>query len=232
MKWILGLDLGQASDRSALAVLEQPSLQKPRNYAVRHLERFELGTAYPKVVERLKELIRKGNLQGCFLAVDMTGVGRPVVDFLKQAALPARIWPITITSGKSVSCDHYSYGVPKRELVSVLQVLLQAQRIKISKDLPAAAELKRELSNFRSKFTPSANEVFGPEKSTQHDDLVLALALAAWSGERLREPFELPYDKPKPTAPAAPLNVFQRVLKEMEAQDEREDNWPRIWGRR
>jgi hypothetical protein len=226
MKWILGLDLGQAADRSALAVLEQPSLKKPRTYAVRHLERFELGTPYPKVVERLKELIRKANLNGCLLAVDMTGVGRPVVDLLKQASLPARIWPISITSGKSVSTDGYSFSVPKKDLVAVLQVLFQSQRIKICKTLPTAVELMRELSDFRSKFTESANEVFGPEKSTQHDDLVLALALAAWAGERLQEPFELPYDKPKPPEPAKPLNYIQRIVQEMEAQDEREDNWP------
>jgi hypothetical protein len=230
MGWILGLDLGQAADRSALAILEYRELKKPRTYSVRHLERFELGTPYPSVVARLKEILKRPELAHSLLAVDMTGVGRPVVDLLKQAALDVRIWPITITSGKSPSCDGYSYSVPKRDLVAVLQVLLQTRRLKIASGLPVAAELMRELSDFRSKFTESANEVFGPEKSSQHDDLVLALALAAWSGERQPEPFELPFDVPKPQPPARPKSRLEEVIEEMEAEEEREDRWGNPWG--
>ena len=231
MGWILGLDLGQAADRSALAILEQPDLKKPRTYCVRHLERFEMGTPYPSVVSRLKEILKRPELEHSLLAVDMTGVGRPVVDLLKQAALEVRIWPITITSGKSPSCDGYSYSVPKRDLVAVLQVLLQTRRLKIAKGLPVAAELMRELSDFRSKFTESANEVFGPEKSSQHDDLVLALALAAWSGERQPEPFEWPFNVSKPEPPAPPKTRLQEIYEEMQAEDDREDGYGNPWRR-
>src|SRR5689334_13159211 len=51
--YVSGLDLGQASDFTALAVLEKTIFPDPSptgkpviNYAVRHLERFPLGTAY------------------------------------------------------------------------------------------------------------------------------------------------------------------------------------------
>lgn len=91
MGWILGLDLGQAADRSALVIAEQPHLKRPRTYCVRHLERFELGTPYPSVVNRLKEILKRPELKHSLLAVDMTGVGRPVVDLLKQADLDVRI---------------------------------------------------------------------------------------------------------------------------------------------
>jgi hypothetical protein len=45
---------------------------------VRHLERFELGTCYPAVIERVREFIRtpidgKSSIAGL---VDKTGVGR------------------------------------------------------------------------------------------------------------------------------------------------------------
>ncbi|MBX9677777.1 MAG: hypothetical protein K2X38_03355 [Gemmataceae bacterium] len=231
MGWLLGLDLGQVADRSALAIVEQPDLKKPRSYCVRHLERFELGTPYPTVVARLKKILQRPELAHSVLAVDMTGVGRPVVELLKQASLDVRLWPITITSGKAPSCDGYSYSVPKRDLVAVLQVLLQTRRLKIAKGLPAAAELIRELSDFRSRFTESANEVFGPEKSSQHDDLVLALALAAWAGEHQREPFELPFDVPKPPPPPPPKTRLQEILEEMEAEDDRGDRWANPWRR-
>lgn len=113
----------------------------------------------------------------------------------------------------------------------MLQVLLQTRRLKIAKGLPVAAELMRELSDFRSRFTESANEVFGPEKSSQHDDLVLALALAAWSGDLLREPFELPYDVPKPQPPAPSKTRLQEIIEEMQAEDDREDGYSNPWRR-
>jgi len=74
--------------------------------------------------------------------------------------------------------------VPKKELVASLQVLLQTRRLKVAKTLPEAATLVRELETFRVKVTEAANETFGAWREGQHDDLVLAVALAAWMGER------------------------------------------------
>ena len=34
-----------------------------------------------------------------YLAVNSTGVGRPVVDLLRERQLPCRLWPAVITSG-------------------------------------------------------------------------------------------------------------------------------------
>jgi hypothetical protein len=47
-----------------------------------------------------------------------------------------------------------------------------------------AATLVRELQNFQVKITAAANETFGVWRDGQHDDLVLAVALASWWGER------------------------------------------------
>jgi hypothetical protein len=74
--------------------------------------------------------------------------------------------------------------VPKKELVASLQVLLQTRRLKVAKTLPEAATLVRELETFRVKVTEAANETFGAWREGQHDDLVLAVALAAWVGEQ------------------------------------------------
>jgi hypothetical protein len=77
--------------------------------------------------------------------------------------------------------------VPKKELVSVLQVMLQARRIKVAPTLPEAKTLVRELTTFQVKITPAANEVFGAWREGQHDDLVLAVAIAIWQAEHLLE---------------------------------------------
>ena len=44
--------------------------------------------------------------------------------------------------------------MPKRDLVSLMQVLLQTQRLKVAEGLPDAAVLVEELLNFRVKIDP------------------------------------------------------------------------------
>jgi hypothetical protein len=62
------------------------------------LERMELGTPYPEVARRVREITRAADLRGrCRLAVDSTGVGRPVVDLLRRAELECILMPVTIT---------------------------------------------------------------------------------------------------------------------------------------
>ncbi len=59
----IGADLGQAQDPTALAVAEV----QPPEIHVRHLQRLPLGTPYPKVVERIGDLVNK--LPGAALQV-------------------------------------------------------------------------------------------------------------------------------------------------------------------
>jgi len=191
MRWILGLDLGQVSDYSALVALQQNERADARHYAVRHLERFALGTPYPAVAARVQDLVSRLPLAASCLVVDQTGVGRAVVDLLRQS-LAAQVRPITITAGHAVRWDGSSTHVPKRELVGAVQVLLQTRRLQISAKLTLAAVLKTEMQNFRVRIVASAQEVFGADRAGQHDDLMLALALAAWVGETIPEPYTGP----------------------------------------
>jgi hypothetical protein len=99
--------------------------------------------------------------------------------------------PVTITAGHEVTLSEAGrFRVPKKELVGVLQVLLPARRLRIAQSLPEAAILAKELETFQVKITAAANEAFGAWREGQHDDLVLAVALAAWAGER-----GLPYEE-------------------------------------
>lgn len=192
MQWILGLDLGQVNDYSALVALEQTARANARHYAVRHLERFALGTPYPAVSARVQHLVSRPPLTACCLVVDQTGVGRAVVDLLRQSSLAALVRPITITAGHAVHWDGSSTHVPKKELVGAVQVLLQTRRLQISAKLGLAEVLKKEMQNFRVRIVASAQEVFGADRAGQHDDLMLALALAAWVAETIPEPYTGP----------------------------------------
>jgi hypothetical protein len=198
-RYVLGLDLGQTSDFTALAVLERHPVesaeQKP-DYTLRHLRRFPLGTAYTEIVPAVGAVRRSEPLRQAPLVVDQTGVGRAVVDMLRQSA--CGVIPVTITGGHAttVTADG-SYHVPKKELITALQVVLQGRRLQIARSLPDAATLVRELQQFQLKITAAANEVFGVWREGQHDDLVLALALACWWSERV-PPFEAPTVIPTP----------------------------------
>jgi hypothetical protein len=213
IKYIVGLDLGQTNDYTALAILEQtrymerpnrvgafggirswhglntvpasnPAVKKKKTYAVRHLERFPLGTPYPTICDRLVDLFSRPGLSGATLVVDQTGVGRAVLDTIRQARPQAMIRPITITAGHSITPDEGGWHVPKKELVSVMQILLQSRRLQVARQLPMATVLVKELETFRVKVTASANETFESWRERDHDDLVLAVAMAAWVSER------------------------------------------------
>ena len=171
---------------------QKPQKLHERTYSIRHLERFVLGTSYPAICKRVVDLCNTPQLERCLLAVDMTGVGRAVVDMLVAMRPRAHIVPITITAGKGVTSDNRGgWHVAKKELVSVLQVLLQSRRLKIAKSLANAAVLVRELETFKVKVTSSANETFEAWREKDHDDLVLSVALATWLAERGSQQFWL-----------------------------------------
>ncbi len=185
-----GLDLGQTKDYTAIAVLERTLEGKEATYACRYLYRYPLGTSYVTIAGEVAKLMQRPPLPKSVLVVDQTGVGRPVVDVLRQTAIPATLWPVTITAGAAVVTGaDGGLHVPKRQLVSTLQVLLQSGRLKIDASLPHAATLTRELQNFKVKITLAANESFEAWREADHDDMVLALALAAWMAERPKKRF-------------------------------------------
>ena len=192
--FIIGVDLGQARDYTAIAVLERfeeltGEAVKGRwttavRYEMPHLERPPLGTSYPDIIERLKDLIaRLPDHKRLKIVVDRTGCGRPVVDLMRKEKLS--VIPVTITAGGSVTGGvHGGYNVPKRELVSNLAIIFQAGRLKISRALPEAAQLVEELQNFKIKVTLAGNDTYEAWRESDHDDLVLAAAMAAWYGEK------------------------------------------------
>lgn len=182
-KFHLGLDLGQARDFSALAILERES---ERISSVRHLQRFPLGAAYAEIVDRTRGTLSRPHLRGWSpLAVDATGVGRPVMDLFTARPVGCRATAITIHAGDEVGVGSNRFSVPKRDLVALLQVQLQRGRLKVASSLSAADLLMREMSDFRSSISETGHDSYGVWRTGGHDDLVLAVALALWHGNRV-----------------------------------------------
>lgn len=228
--FILGVDLGQSMDFTALTVLERTPVDTGKtvtsvrhtstirsnstygtgepyyrgvgrrtvvtpvfenHYAARHLERLPTGTPYPMQVARVKELYLALKRQGGDtprVVVDWTGVGRPVVDMLREAGLSP--FAVFITGGDAVHQDAKNYRVPKRDLVGIVQVLLQTGRLKIASALPEAATLTAELLAFKVNLSQRGHDTYGNDvgdwRENPHDDLVLATALACWLGEQTK----------------------------------------------
>ena len=195
VRHFVGLDLGQTHQYSALAVLERPiairgyTIADIRpSYAVRHLERFPPGTPYPEIAGAVRTVIQSPAVSGAMLLVDVTGVGKAVKELLHDE-LWNRVWctfvPITVVgSGPNAGGSTVGIAVPKLELVGTMQVLLQTGRLKIADSLAAAPVLVRELESFRAAPPVLRGEAIEQWRERDHDDLVLAVAVAAWAGEQ------------------------------------------------
>jgi hypothetical protein len=184
--YFVGLDLGQSQDFSAIAVMEMHGLTKATyKFNCVHLQRWQIHTSYPAIVADTVRMMNSRELQQGkmrpVLAVDGTGVGAAVIDLFKRERMNARLEPIQITGGSEVTKENGTNRVPKRDLVSTVQVYLQNQRLKIASELPEAETLIRELQNFQVKINDNAHDSYGAWREGTHDDLVLAAALALWS---------------------------------------------------
>lgn len=192
MNFTIGIDLGMITDYSALAVTERliaakevpfnggKDIQEDDHHHVRYIKRWDLGTPYPEIIKQTGALMRKANLQDAEMIIDATGVGKKVVELFQiayQRELLGNHWPrgYVITAGRKATKTE----VPKRELVSNMQALLQTGRIKVGQ-FPEATILRGELMHFRAKVLPNGYETYESARERDHDDLVLAVALACW----------------------------------------------------
>jgi hypothetical protein len=189
IKYVLGADLGQSMDPTALSVLEHTHAfrewerggrdQFEDTFDVRHLQRLPLGLSYPAVVQETARLLARPPLVGnCELVLDATGVGRPVADLFDVAGLqPTRV---TITAGDAQSWADGGWHVSKTTLISTLDARLHTGELRFAAELTEAGAMAEELRDFRRHVSASGRFQY-EARATKHDDLVLAVAIALWS---------------------------------------------------
>jgi hypothetical protein len=142
--------------------------------------------AYPKIVEGVRRLVLQQRLRGnCALVVDSTGVGAPVVDMLRRAGLGCEIAAVTITGGERETRK----CVPKQDLIAGLQTLVEQQYLRIAKSLKHTHLLLRELENMKATRSEAGHMRMNADGAGEHDDLVIALALACWRAGRRENGF-------------------------------------------
>jgi hypothetical protein len=153
----LGIDLARKHDFTAIIGLNMMR-------RVFHVERFQLE--WPQQRQRISALALR---TGAFLEVDATGVGDAFIPSLREAGL--QVEPYIISSNPQ-----------KTSLIDYLRVQFEQNSISIPDD-PA---LLHELDTFEylvaeedDKKKPLEKYQYGAPPGG-HDDMVIALALAAW----------------------------------------------------
>ena len=204
--FVVGLDLGKQRDFTALVVNEAFACENvhykrskfepdphpvARKRIFRHsivnIRRYPLGTPYPEIYASVKKVMeqlppREGLANQ--LVADQTGVGGPVLDGLRHIGL--RPIGVTITGGTAIShISHDTVNVPKGVLASTLDAALGQNRLDITSAAAGSQQFRDELAAFQVKIRASGVEAFEAEREQDHDDLVMAAALAVWRGDNL-----------------------------------------------
>jgi hypothetical protein len=187
---IAGLDLGKSADYSALVPLRKVGMTADAGhrpmpvYTCAAVKRWPLGTSYTAVVADVVRLFEGRGYAGGDLVIDGTGVGAGVVDAFRHARPRATVHAVVLTGGHAETRrPHNTRHVSKVILIHTALMAVLQGRVKFARRIPEAAVIRRELSGYTLKVSPSANEIY-EARDCEHDDLVLALCLAVYFGDR------------------------------------------------
>ncbi len=203
MNYYLGVDFGSQQDYTALALVKRNDIIKKEysmvqgfteedvctEYQLLFIERMDLGTPYQKVVDRVNMILRDEDLRGDTVVVpDATGVGIPIVQLMRSQGVSPMI-PISIHGGQATNKNDFGgYSVPKRDLVSSLAIVVQSRRLRVASDINYRMQLVHEMQSFVPKFTKNGGDTYEALMEKDHDDLVMALAMAVWLAEKHGRP--------------------------------------------
>ena len=201
MDVLIGADIGQRQDPTAIAVAELQWRGEGKrdgrddHWVIRHLGRLPLGTPYPDIVAEIVTIVTtvkariervvvplgpgyheiKERRPHVTLYVDGTGVGQPVVDLLTAAGVnPVGCY---FVHGERRTQQGREVRLGKAWMVSRLQALAQTQRLHLPQTAEAEAT-RKELLDYEIRVSDDGPDTYGAFRTGRHDDLVTALGLA------------------------------------------------------
>jgi len=183
---ILGVDVGQKSKSTGVAVVEiddrkEGSRGLVNHYLVHFLERLPAVMSFPAMAQRLSEIsggIFRKSSQEPYAYINATGLGQPVIDLFRGEIREVRhIQPVYFNHGDQRREEDRKIYLGKAHLVSRLQVLLQSGRLHLPSS-PEAEQLAQELRDYEIEVREDANDRYGAFRVGTQDDLVTALGLA------------------------------------------------------
>ncbi len=189
-EFILSLSLGSGGVSSGLAVVEPkpiarksdkeasaPGHDEAVNFEVIWLERFGADRRYPAIIGRVAEIVAMRQLgQHYTLLVDITATGRPPLKLFEDRGQYPRA--LQVVAGTEETYVSGVQSVPRRDMVSAAQMLLQSNRLLVAAELEFARDLVVDLQAFDPQPPPAR------QAPHRNEDLVRAVAIAAWWGDR------------------------------------------------
>lgn len=151
--WVtIGADLARVQDWTVLYALNS----KRETVEIQRFQRLDWSFQKMRVVEMYRRL------KAARLVIDATGVGDPVVEDLRKQGMNIEIVKFT--------------NETKANIVENLMLLFEQGVVRIPKD----DVLLEELRGFDFSVSRRTGNTFYEAPEGRHDDMVIALALAAW----------------------------------------------------
>lgn len=188
---MISLSLGTAAEPSGLVVVKPwSSLYPPDGLApgagvgnrfdVVWIQRFPVSHPLPAIINRVSEIFSlKQVSRESIILLDISSVGTaPLRAFQARGMYPAAI-DLTNTGAEGFTND--AQQVPLRDVIGASQVVLETARLKVAGALEEATTLVSDLQAFDPKPIARNPDLRGGRNT----DLVLALAVALWWGDRL-----------------------------------------------
>ncbi len=152
--FVAGIDLAKENDFSVIMIIEASTSE------IVFVDRFR-RLSWPLQVERITKILTEYRVRET--VIDATGVGDAVNDFLTEQ-YKGIVHPYKISGIEA-----------KKQIIQNLQVLFERGQIKI----PKLEWLIKELEHYEYQVTKTGKYTYNAPEG-QHDDGVIALALAAW----------------------------------------------------
>ena len=188
---IISLSLGTVAEPSGLVVVKPWSSKYPpagrlpeagvgTYFDVVEIERFPAGRPLPAIINRVSEIASDKRVsRESIILLDISSVGTaPLRAFQTRGMYPAAI---DLTNAGAEGYANDAQQVPLRDAIGAAQVVLETTRLKVARALKLATTLVSDLQAFDSKPIARNPDLRGGRNT----DLVLALAVALWWGDRL-----------------------------------------------
>ncbi len=188
---MISLSLGAVAEPSGLVVVKPWSSMYPpdglapeagagNGFDVIWIERFPAGRPLPAIINRVSEIASDKRVsRESIILLDISSVGpAPLRAFQSRGMYPAAV-NLANTGAEGYTND--AQQVPLRDVIGASQVVLETARLKVAGALEEAKTLVSDLQAFDPKPIARNPDLRGGRNT----DLVLALAVALWWGDRL-----------------------------------------------
>jgi hypothetical protein len=196
---LVGLSVRQGAP-TGIAVLEKTKVRiegergRIPYYRCRYLRRFLSDTSYPALLDDLHSILGVFNHPNLVVEAG-TGI-RSVAAMFRKARLPARIQPVEVKVTAEDGHVGDLWRVGKGTLIETSRQVLQERRVtfdermppEVLRTTPPVRTVYHALLTYPFESSPAANDAFA-SRDGEYDDLVLAMALACWYGERCQREF-------------------------------------------